>query len=328
MKALRVLQENQEATLTDITEKDLTPGDVHIKIEYSSLNYKDALAVTSKGRILKKYPLNPGIDLAGEVISAANSPLKPGQKVLVTGCGTGEEKDGGYGEQVKINAQDVIALPEGMTTKNAMSFGTAGFTAALAVHRLLQNDQTPEKGPILVTGATGGVGGFALAILSHLGFETIALTGKKSTHEKYLKGIGATQVKTIEELQLGSKPLEKALFGGAIDNLGGKTLSQILPHIQLWGNVCSIGLASGYELSATVMPFILRGVSLLGISSNNCPLPLRQEIWKKLSKEWKTEHFEKIPVEEIGLQDILPQARKMLERKTSGRIVVKIAPSK
>lgn len=324
MKAIRVEAANQPGKIVQMNFSDLTPGEVQIECHYSSLNYKDALAVTGQGRILKKFPLNPGIDAAGVVKESSSSNIEIGQKVLVTGCGTGEDFDGGYGSKLNVSAAAVIPLPNGMDLKKAMFFGTAAFTAALAVHRLLQNDQTPEKGPILVTGATGGVGNFAISILSHLGFEVIAMTGKKDQHHQLLTSLGASQVCSLEELQLGSRPLEKSLFGGAIDNIGGSTLSQILAHIKLWGNVASIGLAAGHEFNSTVMPFILRGVSLLGVSSNNCPTPLRHDIWKKLSSDWNTKKFSHIPTSEISLEEVLSCSKEMLHRKTIGRTIVKL----
>lgn len=317
MKALRVTEANGTGHLLDMDPSELTPGEVQIQCHYSSLNYKDALAVTGKGKILKKFPLNPGIDAAGVVIES-------GQKVLVTGCGLGEDFDGGYGSQLNIDASSVIPLPDGMDLKQAMFFGTAGFTAALAVHRLLQNDQRPDKGPILVTGTTGGVGSFALALLHHLGFEVIAMTGKKESHHQLLTSLGANQVCRLEELKMGTRPLEKGFFGGAVDNVGGQTLSQILAHTKLWGNVASIGLASGHEFKSTVMPFILRGVSLLGVSSNNCPTPLRHELWRKLSSEWNAKTFNQIPTQEISLDEVLNRSEEMLQRKTIGRTIVKL----
>lgn len=324
MKAIRVQDHQTEGRLTEISAADLTPGDVHIECHYSSLNYKDALAVTNKGKILKKFPLTPGIDVSGVVLSSTSPEFKEGDQVLVTGCGIGEVTDGGFAEEIKVDSSSVIPLPQNMTPKQAMFFGTAGFTAALAVHRLLQNDQTPEKGPILVTGATGGVGSFSIALLSHLGFEVLALTGKKETHKDLLKRLGAHEVQDLNDLHLGSKPLESARFGGAVDNIGGETLSKILAHVQLWGNVASIGLAAGYKIDSTVMPFILRGVSLLGISSNNCPALLRREIWQRLSHDWSAEAFNAIPLQEIPLNEVLSRAHDMLSRKTIGRTLVNI----
>jgi NADPH2:quinone reductase len=324
MKALRVPDKNKEASSVEMSSSELSAGDVHLQVHYSSLNYKDALAVTGKGAILKKFPLNPGIDLSGVVLSSSSPRFTKGQKVLITGCGTGEEVDGGFAEEMKAQDQNVIPLPEGMSLKDAMFFGTAGFTAALAVHRLLQNDQTPEKGPLLVTGASGGVGNFSVALLNHLGFEVTALSGKKERFEKNLKELGAKQVVTWEELHLGGRPLEKGLFGGAVDNVGNDVLSKVLAHVRLWGNVASIGLAGGAELHTSVMPFILRGVSLLGISSNNCTLALRHEIWKQLAGAWKAPAFRHIAVEEIGLEDVLEKSKAMLARKTYGRTIVRV----
>lgn len=324
MKALRIFQPREEARLVDLSSAELTPGEVHVQTHYSSLNYKDALALTGSGQILKKFPLNPGIDVSGVVLSSSDPHFKKGDSVLVTGCGIGEETDGGLAQEIKVKSSFVIPLPETMSLETAMFFGTAGFTAALAIHRLLVNDQTPEKGPILVTGATGGVGSFSVALLKHLGFEVIALTGKKTSQHENLQRLGAHKVMTLSELQLGSRPLEKGLFGGAIDNLGGEVLAQTLAHTRLWGNVASIGLAMSPKLETTVMPFILRGVSLLGTSSNNCTLSLRHEIWKKLSTNWKAPEFQFIPKQVISMEDTLRTAKEMLNQKTVGRTLVQI----
>ncbi len=324
MRALRVQSAGEVATLIEMKSDELTGGDVHIESHYSSLNYKDALAVTSKGKILKKFPLNPGIDVSGVVLSSSSSRLKKGDHVLITGTGIGEDGDGGFATEIKASSSSVISLPDGMDSKRAMFFGTAGFTAALAVHRMIQNDQTVDKGPILVTGASGGVGSFSIALLSHLGFEVVALTGKKEIFEERLKKIGANRVVTWSELQLGDRPLESAKFGGAIDNLGGEVLSKIISHIHLWGNVASIGLASGHTLNSTVMPFILRGVSLLGTSSNNCPEQVRHDIWKKLGGDWNAKGFSHIPIDEISLDDVLKRSNEMLARKTVGRTIVNL----
>lgn len=322
MRALRVTDEKSKAQITEMDLSNLTKGDVVIKVRYSSLNYKDALAVTSTGRILKKYPLNPGIDASGIVVSDTTDTFKAGDKVIMAGHGLGEEMDGGFGDHIRVPAQNVIPLPPGMDLKQTMVFGTAGFTAALAIHRMLQNGQTKDKGPILVTGATGGVGSIAISLLRHLGFEAWALTGKKESQHDYLRMLGAHKIVTKDELELGSRPLEKTKFGGAIDNLGGETLSQILPHIALWGNVASIGLAESAELKTTVMPFILRGVSILGVSSNNCAHELRKSLWNTLGHEWNSKYFKNLHIKTIGLKDVLQTADDMLNRKTTGRILV------
>lgn len=321
MKALRNLKADAKSIMAQMTKEELSPGEVLIRSHFSGLNYKDALAVTAKGKILKSFPLNPGIDVSGVVESDASGTFKPGDKVLVTGSNLGEEMDGGFGEFVRLPKDIVIPLPEGFDLKHSMFLGTAGFTAALAIHRMLENNQTKDKGPILVTGATGGVSSFSIALLSHLGFEAWAMTGKKDQAE-YLRSLGATKVVSKEDLELGHRPLEKAKFGGVIDSVGGKTLSQLLAHVGLWGNVASIGLAEGLELHTTVMPFILRGVSLLGVSSNNCTPELRREIWKKLSSEWNAPKFANIPTKLISLEDVPKEAENMLQRKTVGRIVV------
>jgi NADPH2:quinone reductase len=311
------------AKLQQLNLHELTEGEVTIEVHYSGVNYKDALAATGKGKILKRYPLNGGIDAAGVVIESSDPRFKPGQKVLANGMGLGENFDGGYSEVLRLHAGSVVPLPDGLTLREAMIIGTAGFTAALALSRMETNGQEPSKGPILVTGASGGVGGFAVQLFSQKGYEVIAASGK---HEaiKYLQELGAAKVIPPAELELGPRPLEKARFGGAVDNVGGKMLSQILAHVNLWGNVASIGLAESANLDTTVMPFILRGVSLLGASSNNTPMPLRHELWKKLAGEWKPKQLEKIVARTVELKDLMPAFDDLLHRKVHGRILVQI----
>lgn len=322
-RALRVREENGvlEGRIETMAEAELDAGDVVIAAHYSSINYKDALGVTGKGRIFKKTPIVGGIDVAGVVLSSANARFKEGDQVLVTGCGLGETHDGGYAERVRVPADWVVPLPKGLTLWEAMAFGTAGFTAGLAVHRLLVNDQTPDKGPILVTGASGGVGSLVIPMLAGLGFDVVAVSGKPEM-TPYLKSLGANEVTTWEALQVGKRPLEAARFGGAIDNVGGEMLAGILRHVNLWGNVASIGLAAGFEVTTSVMPFILRGVSVLGISSTNCPMPLRREIWLKLADAWKPPMLESMVTDTVKLSDTLAVFEAMLARKTHGRFVV------
>lgn len=321
--ALRIHRESGKIKpqVQKISLDDLTDGEVVLRVHYSSVNYKDALAGSGKGKILKRYPLNGGIDAAGEIVTSQDSRFRTGEKVLVTGCGIGEIDDGGFSEILRVKADSVIALPQGLTLKESMILGTAGFTAALALHRMLENHQHPEKGPILVTGATGGVGSFAIQLFSQQGFETHALTGK-TTSLDYLKSLGAHQILNRDQLELGDRPLENARFGGAVDNVGGKLLAQILAHTQLWGNVCSIGLAESSELSTTVMPFILRGVSLLGVSSNNCPLKLRQKIWQNLAGPWKPKKLEGLISRSVALSELPKAFDDLLERRIQGRILV------
>ena len=302
-------------------ENELSPGDVTIRVRYSSVNFKDALAGSGKGKILKKFPLNGGIDAAGVIENSDNPDFPAGTEVLVNGTCIGEVMDGGYAEKLRVNATQVVTKPKGLTLQEAMTLGTAGFTAALAVERMITNGQTPEHGPIVVTGASGGVGSFAIQILSGLGYKVIAVSGKDSALN-YLKELGASEVLPPEKLELGNNPLETVKFGGAIDNVGGKLLSQLFAHTQLWGNVSSIGMAADISLNTTVMPMILRGVSVLGISSNNTQMPIRQKVWNLLGADWKPTHLEKVLAKTISLDD-LPQAfDDLMNRKITGRMVV------
>jgi acrylyl-CoA reductase (NADPH) len=323
--ALRAHQTNGATTarLETIQLEDLTAGEVVVEVHYSSVNYKDALACTGRGRILKQHPLTPGIDAAGLVLKSSDSRFKPGEPVVITGCGIGENFDGGYSEILQVKADSVVPLPKGLTLKETMILGTAGFTAALALYRMLQNGQRPELGPIVVTGASGGVGSFATQIFSQLGFEVIAVSGKPKQHE-FLKSLGAHIVQTPAQLELGTRPLETVRFGGAVDNVGGKTLSAILAHTQLWGNVASIGLAEGPELNATVMPFILRGVSLLGTSSNNTPMDVRLQIWKKLANEWKPKKLSELVTKTVTLHELPSVFDSFFDRTVHGRVLVQI----
>lgn len=323
--ALRVHESGGEtfAKLEKMKLEELTHGEVTIEVHYSGVNYKDALAGAGGGKIMKRYPLNAGIDASGIVLSSTDKRYTAGQKVLINGAGTGENNDGGYAEVLRAHADDLVPLPDGLDLRQAMILGTAGFTAALALHRMEQNGQKPEMGPILVTGASGGVGSFAVQIFSQRGYEVHAVSGK---HEaiKYLKALGAHQVITPDDLDLGLRPLEKARYGGAVDNVGGKMLSKVMAHVNLWGNVACIGLAESPELHTTVMPLILRGVSLLGASSNNTPNDLRQTLWKKLAKEWRPKNLEQIVTRTVELTDLMQAFDDLLHRKIHGRILVKI----
>ncbi len=307
--------------LQTLSLNDLTAGEVVIKVHYSSINYKDALAATGRGKILKKFPLNAGIDLAGEVLSSDDPSFKTGDVVLVNGCGMGEQFDGGLAQIARVNKEFVIPMPKGLTPKEAMALGTAGFTAALALHRMQQNDQSFEKGPIVVTGASGGVGSIAVDIASSQGYEVIALSGREQYHN-FLTSLGASKVCSVDELELGKNALEKGRFGGIIDNVGGDLLAQLIAHVNLWGNVASIGLASSHALKTTVFPFILRGVSVLGVSSTNCPMPLRKQIWQRLGDDLKPKHLDKIITDEVALSEISPVFDEILDRKRYGRVVI------
>lgn len=321
--ALKVSNEdaNYQAKLVRLKPGDLDDGDVTIAAQYSSVNYKDALAVTGKGKILRKLPCIPGIDVAGKVIESRDSRYIKGDPVLVTGCNLGETHDGGYAQVAKLPADWIVPLPKGLSTKDAMIFGTAGFTAALCIHRLEQNGQTPAKGPILVTGASGGVGSFAVSMLARGGYEVHALSAKIEQH-KVLKGHGAKKCLTPDELNLGSRPLESARWAGAIDNVGGDLLAKLVGHIDLWGNIACVGLAGGHELNSTVMPMILRGVSLLGISSNNTPMNTRRNLWSRMASDLKPKDLDDLVSKTIGLSEIIEVSNDMLARKTHGRILV------
>jgi NADPH2:quinone reductase len=302
----------------------LTPGDVVIRVKYSSINYKDALAATGMGKILRKYPLNGGIDLAGEVVSSTDTRYKPGQDVLVTGCGHSETLDGGYAEFVRSKGDFVIPLPQGMSHFDAMGLGTAGFTAALALHRMEQNGQVPEKGPIVVTGASGGVGTIAIDLLAGRGYEVVAVSGKPEA-DALLKSLGASRILRRQDIDLGKRPLETAQWGGAVDNVGGEILTWLTRTTDLWGNIASIGLAASHKLETTVMPFILRGVSLLGINSSAMPREVRVGIWKRLATDLKPKHLDRIVTNTIGF-DALPAAfDDYVKNRIMGRTVVKIA---
>jgi len=302
---------------------ELSQGNVVIKAEYSSVNYKDALAATGAGKIIRKYPLIAGIDVAGHIITSEDSRFKEGDAVLVTGYDFGVAHDGGYSGVVRVPVEWVVPIPDGMTTFQAMAIGTAGFTVALCMQRLEDNDQSPDKGPFIVTGATGGVGMIAIDILSSLGYEVIALTGKLS-REAELKALGASSVLDRNTLKLDGPPLEKSQWGGAIDNVGGEILAWLTRTVVPWGNIASVGLAGGSELHTTVMPFILRGVSLLGITSSGCPTELRHKLWQRLATDLAPKHLDKIVSQIAVLEDLPGIFENMLAGKTTGRTVVKI----
>lgn len=320
-RALRVSSEGEPARVHLLKLDDLSPGDVTVRVHYSSLNYKDALAVTGRGKILRQLPLNPGIDAAGVVISSGYAHFRPGDRVLVTGCGHGEQVDGGFAEVLRVRGSNLIALPDGLSLREAMILGTAGFTAALALDRLTHNGQAPTMGAILITGASGGVGSFATQIFAQAGYEVHAVSGKTERAE-YLRGLGARTVITPEDLALGQRPLESVRWGGAVDNVGGQTLARLLAHIEPWGNVAAVGLTGGAEVGTTVMPFILRGISVLGISSTNAPLRTRLQIWQRLAGPWKPHQIESLITRTIGLDQIADAAEDMLARRTFGRILV------
>jgi acrylyl-CoA reductase (NADPH) len=324
-RAFRIHQEGGKVApkLETIELDALTPGEVVVRVRYSSINYKDALAATGAGKILRKFPLVGGIDLAGEVESSSDPAFKKGQKVLVTGGGLSETNDGGYAEFARIKSENVIALPSGLDEFQAMALGTAGFTAALAVHRMEQNGLQPSSGEILVTGATGGVGSLAIDMLAGRGYSVVALTGKEFA-ASYLEQIGARRVLLRKDVQLGSKPLEEGRWAGAIDNVGGEVLTWLTRTVNPWGSIASVGMAASFELKTTVLPFILRGVNLLGINSVTTPREVRLAVWKRLASDLKPRHLDRIVTQTISLDQLPTAFDAYLKSTVTGRTVVKI----
>ena len=313
----------EDARIDELTLDDLSEGDVLIKVEWSCINYKDALAATGAGKILRRFPLVAGIDLAGVVEASDDPRYEAGQPVLITSSGLGENHDGGFSEYARVPADWVLPVPEGFSTRDAMALGTAGFTAALAVHRMEVNGQTPQHGPIAVTGATGGVGSVAVDLLSGLGYEVTAITGKPEAND-YLSDLGASEILHRAELETGGRPLESTHWGGAVDNLGGELLAWLLASTREFGNVASIGLAASHKLETTVMPFILRGVSLLGINSVTTPRALREEVWDRIATDLRPRHLNEVVTQEIALEDLPGSFDTYLKGQVTGRTLVRI----
>ncbi len=300
----------------------LSPGDTVIQVHYSSVNFKDALAGTGKGKILRQFPLNGGIDCAGTVIESANPGLTPGDAVLVTGSGLSETMDGGYSAFVRTDSLHCIPLPNQWSLRDAMVLGTAGFTAGLALHRMLENHQNPGLGPIAITGATGGVGMLATALFSRAGFKVHAVSGKPQ-HRQTLERLGAECVLPREAV-LSDKAMDSVRFGGALDGVGGAMLSGLLAQTAAYGNVASYGLVASPALQATVMPFIIRGVSLLGIASAGTARSTREAVWRLLSQYLSADAIQAFPVREITLKDLPEAFNQLLSGAAFGRYVVKI----
>lgn len=324
-KAFRIHEENKKivARFERLRLDDLSPGDVVVRVTHSDINYKDALAATGAGKILRRYPLVGGIDFAGVVESSTDSRYAVGDPVLVTGCGLSETHDGGYAQYARVKGEWVIPMPPGLDGAAAMALGTAGFTAAYAIHRMEQNGQTPERGPVVVTGATGGVGSLAVDMLAGRGYQVVAVSGKASSID-YLKALGASTVLLRQEIDFGSRPLETARFAGAIDNVGGDMLTWLTRTVDFWGNIASIGLAGSAELKTTVMPFILRGVSLLGINSSATLRPVRLEVWKRISTDLRPRHLDRIVTRTISFDDLPGAFAAYIDGSVTGRTVVEI----
>ena len=324
-KAYRTFEEDKRVSsrFVDMRLEDLDPGEVVIRTKYSTINYKDALSYNGTGRIMRKYPTVAGIDMAGTVDSSNDARFRRGDKVIVTGYDLGVSHDGGYAEYVRVPADWIVRRPESMTAFDAMTLGTAGFTAAIGIHLMLHNGLKPENGPVAVTGATGGVGSVAIEILAKLGYDVTAITGKPQDAD-YLRHIGAKDIVLRQALDLSKlKPLDKATWAGAIDNLGGDMLAWLLSTSKIAGTVASVGLAADMKLNTTVAPFILRGVHLLGVDSANCPMDLRQALWNKLAVAWRPDRVHD-QVRTIDFDELPAHFDAYLKGMVRGRTVVRI----
>ena len=316
-------EEDFSVNIEPLTFDDLPEGDVTIRVHYSSVNYKDGLASIPNGKVVQSYPFVPGIDLAGVVTSSDDDRYKEGDKVIVTSYELGVSHYGGYSEYARVPGDWVVPLPDNLTLKEAMVFGTAGFTAALSIHQLETSGLTPENGPVLVTGATGGVGSMAVAMLSKRNYEVTASTGKESEHE-YLKSLGAKAIVSREEVAPEKiRPIGKQLWAGAVDPVGGKTLASVLSNTKYGGAVAVSGLTGGADVPTTVFPFILRGVNLLGIDSVYCPKELRETLWNRMAADLKPENLGEIE-NEVTLEELPDTLSAILQGKTRGRTVVKV----
>ncbi|MCD6570229.1 MAG: YhdH/YhfP family quinone oxidoreductase [Deltaproteobacteria bacterium] len=300
---------------------DLPEGDVLIEVAYSSLNYKDGLSAIGNPGVTRKYPHIPGIDAAGVVTESTSSKFKPGDEVVITGYDLGMDTDGGFAQYCRIKADWIVPLPKGLSLKEVMILGTAGFTAALCVNHLIHNGLSPEKGPVLVTGASGGVGSVAISILAKLGYNVFASSGKKDQYD-FLKKIGAREVISREDTQTDSnRPLLKEQWAGVVETVGGKTMEYVLRTTKYMGGVASCGLVGGAGFTTTVLPFILRGVALLGVDSVQCPMDLRLKIWDKLSSEWKPDTLDLL-ASMIDLDGLDTAIKEILAGKIKGRTLV------
>jgi len=312
----------QTVALTDFDEKDLMDGDVTVRVEYSTVNYKDGLAVTGKAPVVRRFPMIAGVDFAGTVESSSHPKWKPGDKVILNGWGLGETFLGAYAEKARVKGDWLVALPKSMSVREAMVIGTAGYTAMLSVLALERAGHDPSRGPVIVTGAAGGVGSVAVALLAKLGYVVAASTGRPQEAD-YLKGLGATDIIERKELASPPRPLGKERWAGGIDSVGSTTLANVLSMTRYGGAVAACGLAGGMDLPTSVAPFILRGVSLLGIDSVMCPLPLRQQAWQRLETDLDKSKIAAM-ASEIGLGDVIAAGRRIVEGQVRGRIVVKI----
>ncbi|MCC1496410.1 YhdH/YhfP family quinone oxidoreductase [Alcanivorax sp. 1008] len=326
-RALRSDRSEQgfDVSIVDRNVADLPEGDVLIRVEWSSLNYKDALSATGKPGVTRQYPHTPGVDAAGVVVSANDGPWKAGDKVIVTGYDLGMNTDGGYGEYIRVPADWVVKLPQEMSCRDAMLLGTAGLTAALCVESLLDTGLSPDHGEVLVTGASGGVGAIAVALLAQLGFNVVAGTGKADA-EDWLKQLGASSLVGREELQAGvAKALLKPRWAGVVDTVGGDILMNALKTLRYGASATCCGMAASGELHGTVFPFILRGINLLGVDSVELPLDIKQQVWEVLASEWRLEKSEQLLAAEVSLMELVDWFPRILAGQVRGRVLVRVA---
>jgi acrylyl-CoA reductase (NADPH) len=323
-KAIRIdkADKGTVATLTQFDEAELMEGDVTVRVEWSTVNYKDGLAVTGKAPVVRRFPMIAGIDLAGTVEQSSHPQWKPGDKVICDGWGMGETHLGAYAEKARVKGDWLVRLPEGMSPRDAMAIGTAGYTAMLSVLALEKQGLTPKHGPVVVTGAAGGVGSVAIAVLSKLGYSVIASTGRMS-EAPYLKALGAAEVIDRNELSGPAKPLARERWAGGIDSVGSTTLANLLSMTKYGGAIAACGLAAGMDLPTSVAPFILRGVCLLGIDSVMCPIEQRKTAWSRLASDLDRTKLAEI-THEIGLDGVIDAGARILAGQVRGRIVVKI----
>ena len=324
-KAL-LLRENEgkvSSAIEELEESQLPDGDVTVAVEYSTLNYKDGLVLNGLGRLVRDYPHIPGVDFVGRVLESGDTRYAAGDAVILTGWRVGEAWWGGYAEKARVKGDWLVPLPGGLTARQAMGLGTAGFTAMLAVLTLEEHGVTPESGEVLVTGAAGGVGSVAVALLARLGYKVAASTGRASTHD-YLKDLGASVIVDREEIAAPSgRPLDRERWAGAIDNVGGATLAAVLPQISYGGSVSAVGLAGGHKLETTVIPFLLRGVNLLGIDSVQCPREKRLKVWSRIVRDLDLTKLEAM-ISEVSLEELPTKAGDIIKGQVRGRTVVNV----
>ncbi len=315
-------EKKQSVEVTELNENDLMEGDVTVAVEATTVNYKDGLAITGKSPVVRHWPMVPGIDFAGRVISSSHADFAEGDDVILNGFGVGETHWGAYAQRARVSGDWLIKRPAGISAKQAMSIGTAGYTAMLCVMALEAHDITPERGPVVVTGANGGVGSVAISILSKLGYEVIASTGRPQEAD-FLKGLGASEIIDRSELSEQGRPLGKERWAGGVDAVGSHTLANVIAQTKYGGAVAACGLAQGFDLPSSVMPFILRGVSLLGVDSVMAPKAVREEAWSRLASDLDMNKLDALTTE-IGFDGLIGAATDIVEGKIRGRVVALI----